>query len=165
MKTNKAILGGIIGAAAMSVLMAAARAMGMKVMLEQMLGTMTGMMPSATTFAIGFGIHLMMGAVFGALYGWVFEHATHRGHWSAGALVALPHVVIVGLMMGAMPLIHPLMPAPMPPPGVFMSQLGGMGVMAMLMLHVIFGAIVGAVYGEVHERGRAGMRTGRLSAA
>ena len=165
MKMSKAILGGVIGAVAMSLIMAMARAMGMKVMLEQMLGTMTGMMPSATTFGIGLAIHLMMGAAFGVIYGWVFEHVVHRGRWTAGALVALPHVLVVGLMMGAIPMIHPLMLSPMPAPGVFMSHLGGLGVVAMIMLHLIFGAIVGGVYGDVRETRRVGGGAGKLSAA
>ncbi len=161
MKTSKAILGGVLGAAAMSVLMAMGRAMGMKVMLEQMLGTMTGMMPSPTTFAIGLGIHLMMGAAFGWVYGWAFEHLVHRGHWSTGALLAIPHVIVVGLMMGLVPTVHPLMPSPMPPPGLFMSHLGAMGVVAMIMLHVSSARSWAACTARLANRGeRAQARVG-----
>jgi len=151
MKLNRAFLGGVLRAGVMSVIMAMARGMGMKVNLEQMLGTMTGMMPSGTTFAIDLAVHLMMGAAFAVAYAWLFEHVAHRGHWTTGALSAIPHVVFAGLMMGAIPMIHPLMPNPMPPPGVIMSELGPMGVGAMVMLHLIFGAIVGGVYGDLRN--------------
>jgi len=159
MKWNKAILGGALGASVMSVIMAIARGMGMRVNLEQMLGTMTGMMPSGTTFAIGLVVHLMMGVAFAVAYAWLFEQVAHRGNWTTGALVAIPHIVFAGLMMGAIPMFHPLMPNPMAPPGVFMSGLGAMGVGAMVMLHLIFGAIVGGVYGDVRKTGHVGLGT------
>lgn len=159
MKLNKAIVGGVLGAGVMSGIMAMARGMGMMVNLEQMLGTMTGMMPSGTTFAIGLVVHLMMGATFAVAYAWLFERVAHRGRWTTGALVAIPHIVLVGLMMGAIPMMHPLMPNPMAPPGVFMSGLGPMGVGAMVMLHVIFGAVVGGVYGDVRNPGHVGLGT------
>ncbi len=156
MKLNKAILGGVVGAGLMSMIMAMAREMGMNVNLEQMLGTMTGMTPSATTFVIGLVVHLMMGAAFAVAYAWLFEHVIHRGGWTTGALVAIPHIVVAGLMMGVIPMIHPLMPNPVTPPGLFMSALGPMGVGAMVMLHLIFGATVGAVYGGALHPGRVG---------
>jgi len=165
MKLNRAIVGGVLGAGLMSVIMAMARGMGMNVNLEQMLGTMTGMMPSGTTFAIGLAVHLMMGAAFAVAYAWLFEHVAHRGHWATGALVAIPHIVVAGLMMGVIPMIHPLMPNPVPPPGVFMSALGPMGVGAMVMLHLIFGAVVGGVYGDARHPRRARPVAGHASVA
>jgi len=123
------------------------------------LGTMTGMMPSGTTFAIGLVVHLMRGAALAVAYAWLFERVAHRGRWTPGALVAIPHIVLAELMMGAIPMMHPLMPNPVAPRGVFMSGLSPMGVGAVLMLHVIFGAIVGGVYGDVRNPGHIGLGT------
>jgi hypothetical protein len=48
-----------------------------------------------------------------------------------------------------MPIMHPLVPEMMPAPGAFMANLGMMGVGAFFMLDLIYGAIVGAMYGPV----------------
>ena len=42
----------------------------------------------------------------------------------------------------------------MPAPGAFMANLGMMGVGAFFMLHLIYGAIVGAMYGPVVHQPR-----------
>jgi hypothetical protein len=54
--------------------------------------------------------------------------------------------IIGGLFMGVVPMMHPLVPETMPAPGFFMANMGVMGVVAELGLHVIYGAIVGAMY-------------------
>lgn len=150
MKWNKALGYGVLGAAAMSIVMGLARSMGMHVQLELMLGTMLGIAPEGSNaFVVGLVMHLMMGAAFGATYAWLFERVIHHGGVAAGALVGLPHAIVAGLFMAMIPAVHPFIPESMPAPGAFMSNLGAMGVMAELMLHVMFGAIVGAGYGHV----------------
>ena len=54
--------------------------------------------------------------------------------------------------MAMMPAMHPLIPEQMPAPGAFMANMGLMGVIAEIMLHLIYGAIVGAMYGPVIHR-------------
>lgn len=51
--------------------------------------------------------------------------------------------------MGMMPMMHPRMPNPVMAPGAFLFNLGTMDVIAEFMLHMIFGAVVGAMYGPV----------------
>ncbi|MDP9314853.1 MAG: hypothetical protein M3R24_28940 [Chloroflexota bacterium] len=48
------------------------------------------------------------------------------------------------------PTIHPLVPEQMLDPGIFMSYKGLMGVLAFLMLHALYGAIVGVMYHVMH---------------
>lgn len=151
MKTGKAFVAGVAGAALMSVLMFLARTvMGMEVHLEMMLGTMIGLAPGTTAWIVGFVMHLMLGGVFALGYAWAFENLLHRAGAGAGALLGLPHVLAAGLAMGLIPMLHPLIPEQMSAPGVFMSSLGAMGVVAEVVLHVIYGAVVGVLYGPVH---------------
>ena len=137
MKYGKAFGAGVLGAVVMTVIMAMARAMGMPVNLEMMLGTMMGGPPSAAKWVMGFIMHLMAGGIFALIYAVGFEYLTHRADW------------LVGVRFGAM---HPLIPEQMPAPGAFMANLGMMGVIAEIMLHLIYGAIVGAMYGPVIHR-------------
>jgi hypothetical protein len=149
MNYTRAVLGGIVGGAVMSLLMAAGRAMGMQANLEMMLGTMFGAAPGPGTWMLGFAMHLVISALIAVVYGWGFEYLTHRSGWSVGFGFAVVHAVIAGVVMGMIPAIHPLIPEQMPAPGAFMSNLGMIGIAAEFMLHVVYGAIVGAMYGPV----------------
>ena len=152
MKVGRAFAAGVVGALVMSVLMALARSMGMQVNLEMMLGTMMGGPPSPTKWIMGFVMHLIIGGLWALVYAAGFEYLTHRASWAIGLGFALVHALIAGVFMGMMPAIHPLIPEMMPAPGAFMAHLGLMGVIAEFMLHLIYGAIVGAMYGPVVQR-------------
>ncbi len=151
MNYGKAFIGGMVGGAVMSALMAMARLMGMPVNLEMMLGTMVGLGPNTTTWILGFLMHLMISGLIALAYGAGFEYVTHRADWKAGAAFSILHILIGGMFMGMVPIMHPLVPEQMPAPGAFMSNLGAMGVAAFVMLHLIYGAIVGAMYGPVRH--------------
>lgn len=149
MKAGRAFLAGVVGGAAMTALMWMARTMiGMPANLEMMLGTMVAD-PGTTAWMIGFVMHLMISGAIALMYAWGFENVTHRAGWTTGATFSVVHIVIAGLVMGMMPMMHPRMPSPISPPGFFMSNLGMMGIVALVMLHVVYGAIVGAMYGPV----------------
>lgn len=149
MKYGKAFGAGVLGAVVMTVIMAMARAMGMQVNLEMMLGTMMGSPPSPATWIMGLIIHLVAGGIFALIYAAGFEYLTHRADWLVGLGFGFIHSLFAGLFMAMMPAMHPLIPEAMPAPGAFMSNLGMMGVVAEIMLHLIYGAIVGAMYGPV----------------
>lgn len=156
MKLGTAFVAGVVGGAAMSLLMWMARTMmDMPANLEMMLGTMLGMMPGPTAWLIGLVMHLLISGLIALIYAWGFERVTHRAGWLVGAGFGVLHAIIAGLVMGMMPAMHPLMPEQMPPPGAYMSNLGAMGVIAEFMLHIVYGAIVGAIYRPVvHPAGR-----------
>ncbi len=111
-----------------------------------------GGMPSAAKWVMGFIMHLIAGGIFVLIYAVGFEYLTHRAGWLVGAGFGLIHSLFAGLFMAMMPAMHPLIPEAMPAPGAFMSNLGMMGVVAEIMLHLIYGAIVGAMYGPVSHR-------------
>ena len=150
MKAGKAFLAGVVGGAAMSAVMFLAReVMGMNVKLELMLGTML-MSPGLQAWIVGLLMHLMISGLIALAYAWAFENVTHKAGVATGALVSIVHILIAGIFMGAiLPAMHPLVPEQMGGPGYFMANLGAMGIMAFVMLHLMFGAIVGAMYGPV----------------
>lgn len=151
MNTGKAFIAGVAGGAAMSVLTALGRMMGMHANIEMMLGTMVAD-PGTTAWAIGLVMHLMFSGLIALIYAWGFEHVTHKAGWAVGAGFGVIHVVIAGVVMGMIPLMHPRMPNPVMPPGFFMLNMGIIGPIALLMLHLVYGAIVGAMYGPVRQQ-------------
>ena len=153
MKAGQAFLAGAVGAAVMSLFLWMARTMmGIPANLETMMGTMVAD-PSTTAWLIGFMIHLMLSGAIALRYAWGLENVTHRSGWLTGVSFSVIHIVIAGVFMGVIPMMHPRMPNPISPPGAFMANLGTMGIAAFVMLHVVYGAIVGAMYGPVmHPR-------------
>jgi hypothetical protein len=105
-------------------------------------------------------MHLMISALIALVYGWGFENLTHRADWLVGIGFGFIHAIIAGVVMGMMPAMHPLMPEQVPAPGAFMSNLGIMGIAAEFMLHLIYGAIVRAMYGPVRGSASESKRSG-----
>jgi hypothetical protein len=150
MKYGQAFAAGVIGAIVMTIITIMARAMGMPANLEMMLGTMLGSPPSAMAWVMGLIIHLVAGGVFALIYAAGFEYWIHHASWLVGLGFGVIHTLFSGLVvLGMLPAIHPLVPEMMPAPGVFMVNLGTKGVVAFAVLHLIYGAIVGAMYGPV----------------
>ena len=149
MKPGKAFVAGVVGGAVMSVLLAVARLLGMPVNLEVMLGTITGMSPGSGAWVLGLIMHLVISGLIALAYAFGFEHVSHRSGALPGVVFSLLHIVIGGLFMGMIPAIHPLVPERMAAPGAFMSNVGDTGVIAFVVLHAIYGAVVGVMYGPV----------------
>lgn len=146
MNASKAFSAGVVGGAVMSAIMFVARMMGMDVKLELLLGTMV-LEPGTTAWIVGLVMHLIISAMIALAYAWAFENVLNRSGWQAGMMVSVVHILIAGVFMGAiLPAMHPLVPEQMAGPGWFMANLGLLGVAAFVMLHVIFGAIVGSMY-------------------
>lgn len=136
----------------MSLLMAIGRLMGMEVNLEMMLGTMLGLSPGPLTWIVGFIMHLVISGLIAMLYALGFERVTHRADWKTGVLFSLVHILIGGIFMGLVPAMHPHIPETLPAPGYFLANHGTLGVVAFFILHMIFGAVVGAVYARTGVR-------------
>ena len=101
---------------------------------------------------IGFIMHLSISGLIALIYAWGFEHVAHRAGWLVGVGFSLIHSIGTGLFMGLVPMMHPMMRSgAMPAPGLFMANKGMMYVVALFVLHAIYGAIVGAIYPPVVE--------------
>jgi hypothetical protein len=152
MHTGRAFLTGVLAGAVVILLTSILRALGLPVNLALMLGTMLGLAPSVGTWFAGLVIHLVVSGLIAMLYAAGFEYWTHRAGGSVGLGFSLIHMLIAGLLFGAIPAIHPMIPEFMRAPGPFMSNLGASGVLLFIAVHLFYGWIVGAYYGPVRNR-------------
>lgn len=171
MSVEGAIVGGLIGGAAMIAVLYAMIWMmpeQMKMNLLLILGTMA-VPVGAMAYVVGLMMHAMMSVGFGLIHGAIlaaFDVDSVGVGIGLGVLFGFGHALVVGMMLGIMPLMHPRMrplqgkllpamagisPAPgeelLDPPGFFALNYPPLTVVGFLMLHLMFGVIVGAFYG------------------
>ncbi len=171
MDVGAAILGGLVGGGAMIAILYPMMWMmpsQMKMNLLKLLGTM--FVPvGAAAYVVGMMMHAMMSVGFGLVHGALLEGVGAESVGAGiglGVLFGLAHAVITGSMLGIMPLMHlrmlPAKPKLMPamagmapgpdeelldPPGFFGLNYPMPTVMGFFMLHIVFGLVVGAIYG------------------
>ena len=148
MKVGKALIAGTVGGVAMTLLAWLARQMGIGMDAEMMLGTMVSS-PGSAAWLIGFVMHMMLSVAIAFIYAWGFERVTHRAGAVVGLGFAVIHVILAGMVMGMIPAIHPMIPEQMPAPGAFMANMGTTFIALFVIEHLMFGTIVGAMYGPV----------------
>jgi hypothetical protein len=153
-KAFKAAGAGIVGAIVMTALGAVAAAAGLRSSLELMLGSAVMGNTSAAAWGAGFGLHLALGAFFGLVYGALLERATQTTA-EIGVSIGSIHAVLSGVALTAVPAVHPLVPDTLIAPGMFLSNLGIASAIFFVALHLVFGAVVGAVYGSRRRSGVA----------
>ncbi|WP_157070181.1 hypothetical protein [Sandaracinus amylolyticus] len=145
MNIRRAFLAGVLGGVVMAVL-----GKVVPVQLETILGTF--FLPRGVgAWVLGLVLHLLISGAIALLYGLGFERITHRATAGIGVVFSILHVVIGGLAFGALPAIHPLIPEQIRAPGAFMSSIGFGGVLLFVIEHIVYGAIVGQLYGRVRH--------------
>ena len=149
MRVKRAIGYGVLGAAAISVVSAGLRSVGLPIRLELLLGTVLGLYPSTAAFLVGLAMHLAIGGAFGLLYGWLFETVWNHGGAGAGMILGVLHAALIGMAVGLTPQFHPMVPQSIPDPGPFFANVGTLGVITFFGAHILYGAIVGHGYGHV----------------
>lgn len=152
---GQAILAGVIATAVMTVLMyMGAAMMKMRMDMPMMLGTMA-LPPGGAARAMGLVAHFIAGIVFFVIYALIIAGAGIESAIAGWAAVfGLVHGLLAGMMMGMMGAMHPRMAATagspgasmMEAPGAFGRNMGSMAPMAIIVLHIVFGVIGGAVY-------------------
>lgn len=134
---KKAVLGGIVGTVVMTMMMkfVAPMMIGQPMDIAALIGGMMG-----DNYMIGLVMHIMMGIVlFPAAYVFVVFRFVPGPAWARG----IAWGVVLWLVAASMVM-------PMAGAGFFMSEIGGMkAVMAALMGHVVYGALLGAIAGGV----------------
>ena len=144
-----AIVAGVVG----TVVMTALLYMGLVMMPRQMtmnllymLGTMmTG--NKVMAYGIGAMMHGVMGIAFGLIHIAVFQAFGLSAVAAWGLLFGFVHYLIVGMGMGMMGTMHPLMRnGQMPAPGLYVRNFPAMTVMGFLMLHLVYGLVVALLY-------------------
>ena len=135
----------------MTVLAWLVRQLGIDMNAEMMLGTMFVSPAGSTAWLAGFAVHMMISVLIALIYAWGFEHVTHRSGVGIGLAFAVVHVIIAGMVMGMIPAMHPMIPEMMPAPGAFLANMGGTFVALFIVEHLLYGAVVGAMYGPVEH--------------
>ncbi len=131
---GKGVVGGLAGTAVMSVLMVMKSAMGLMPELD-VIHMLSGMM--GVSAGIAWVIHFMIGAIWGVLF--ALSYRVIPGGSS----------VVKGMVFGAGAwLLMMVMVMPMAGAGLFGMSMGIMAPVMTLMLHLIFGAVMGLVYGK-----------------
>ncbi|MBI3929897.1 MAG: hypothetical protein HY319_30440 [Armatimonadetes bacterium] len=152
---------GVAGAALMSVLAAAGRAFHFTSLEpELVLGSrMTGV-ADLSSGLLGLALHLLIGGLLAQVYAFFFELAGEADP-VMGAGYGFVHGVIAGLFMELVPLIHPLVPARFAYFGVFSVYYGTATAIGFVVLHILYGGTIGALY---RTRGAARERSTRAAA-
>jgi uncharacterized protein DUF6789 len=142
LRVGRAIAAGAVGTAAMTMLMLGAPLMGMpKMLIGEMLGSFLHIGSAA-----GWAMHVVIGLVLALIYAGWFATRLPGGPVLKGALYGS------GVFLVAQLVVTPMMGG-----GVFSG--GNMPmIVGSLMGHLVYGALVGAVYGS-------GAKAGELSRA
>ena len=131
---GRGILGGIVATAVMSALMLMKSAMGVMPQLDviQMMSMMMGVVPGVAWVA-----HFMIGAMWGLLFALAYNAIPGGSALVKGMLFG------VGAWLAMMVMVMPMAGA-----GFFGMKMGLMAPMMTLVLHLVFGAVMGLVYGN-----------------
>jgi len=146
-----AVLAGLLATAVMTVLMYLGKAMGMPMDMPRMLGLMfVGPDSSGVVYGLGLAVHFMMGVIFAVVYAVLFDALGVDADWLWGAVFGAVHGVIAGMAFGMMPAMHPRIgPGEvLAAPGPFGVRYGSAVPTGVILLHVVFGAVIGRVYGS-----------------
>jgi hypothetical protein len=149
-----ALAGGAVGTVVLSSGYRVAEELGWTRMdLPLLLGTIvTGRRPRAS--AVGFAVHVVNGLLFSLLYAAVFA-AVGRAGWSLGLAFGAVHALFAGgvLVNVLLPAVNPRMGTPwtdatqtplLEPAGFLLHNYGRRTAAVTLLLHLAYGAIVGA---------------------
>lgn len=153
MNLTRGIAAGLGATIALSILMMAKGMMGLAPELNiiAMLGNMAEEMTNIGGMAVGWALHFIIGAViFGALFHKLNDKLPGDSQIRKGLVfgVAAWLVMMVGVM-------------PMAGAGMFGMALGMMAPVMTLMLHLIYGAILGYAYDRLRRSGgEAGIGAG-----
>jgi hypothetical protein len=131
----KGVVAGFVATIVLSALMLMKQRMGLTPQLNpiQMLTDMTG----ASTPTVGWIMHFLIGTVlWGTLFAWLDPNLPGGSHWLKGVVFG------IGAWILMMVLVMPMAGA-----GLFGIELGMMAPVMTLALHIIYGAVLGGIYG------------------
>lgn len=152
-EVGTAIIAGAIGAVAMLAVIYGGKSMDMTSMdLLRTLGTMAlPKGPKSTVYGVGLMMHLMMGAMFGLGEAGLLHAFDPSSAGAAAGLDALFGLALGGVVAVVMPMMltmaHPLVRSgDLPEPGFAMTGFGKMTPIGLIMAHVVFSLVAGAIY-------------------
>lgn len=145
-----AIIAGLVATGVMTAMMYMGLAMMPKQMPMNILYMMGTMMSrsSGPAYMMGFMMHFGVGTVFAIIHTGLYQAFGLDSQlvlW--GLLFGAAHWVVASMGMGMMGSVHPLIRGgEMAAPGPFLKNFPMMSVGGFLMLHLVFGLIVGGLY-------------------
>ena len=148
-------IGAAIGAGAVATLvMTLIMYMGRAMMPQQMPMNILYMLGSMMTpskmpaYMMGVMMHAVNGIIFAIVHTALYQaFGLESGLLGWGILFGFIHWIIVGMGLGMMGMMHPMMRrGDMDAPGAFAMRLPMMNVMGFLMLHLVYGLVLGALY-------------------
>jgi len=121
----------------------------MKMNILLLLGTM--MVPAgALAYVLGLMMHAGASAVFGLIHIGVFQGLDVEPNAAWGLLFGLVHWTVAGMAMGMMPMMHPrIRSGEIAAPGPFALGYPPLTAVGFLMVHLIYGVVVGGLYGAL----------------
>ncbi len=130
----KAMVAGFVATVVLSALMAMKTMMGLMPELD-VVAMLTKMM-GASSLAMGWIAHFVIGTiVWGFLLAWLDPHLPGKSHWVKGVMFGVAAWLV--MMFAIMPMAGA---------GFFGMNFGMMAPVMTLVLHIIYGAVLGAVY-------------------
>ena len=135
MNTGRAFVAGMIGALVMSAIMIWLRAVGVPLHIELRLAAMLG----THIWAVGFIAYLVIGGLVGLVYASIFEWWLHQAGVGPGLLVGACHTIVSGFIWSQLA-----------GPGRFWENFGAPGIVALILVHFAYGAVVGGLYRTRH---------------
>jgi hypothetical protein len=138
--------GAIGGVVAIGTLLIGMWLFGVNADLCALFGRMLTGETGATPWLIGCAVQLVVAVVAGVVYAAIFEWVTERAGAVLGVLIAIPHVLCAGLLMGFLPADMGDIAAIYP--GAFLEYRGAVAVVLFIVAHLLFGLVVGVVYGR-----------------
>lgn len=139
---GKGMIAGLAATIVLSLLMLMKTAMGLMPELD-MVGMLSRMMGSSGTPAVGWAVHFVIGVVvYGGLFALLDPRLPGGTHTVRGIVLG-----VVGWLLMMMVAVMPMAGA-----GLFALNLGIMAPVMTLMLHVIFGAVLGWTNGRLLHR-------------
>jgi uncharacterized membrane protein YagU involved in acid resistance len=149
------LLWGFVATVVLTALLAGSRGLGLTRMdLTYLLGTLFTPDRDRAKL-VGVLVHFVNGWLFSLLYVAAF-HAWGMATWWLGALIGLVHAsFVLTVLMGTLPAMHPRMAneqrgptvvRQLEPPGFMALHYGLRTPLAVLVAHLVFGAILGAFY-------------------
>ena len=137
------MLAGVLAGLVMTVLMALARASDLFAFnLERSFGELLLGSQGDAAWAVGLLIHLAASALFALIYAEGFRRV-HAAGSRIGAAFGVIQWLLIGVFIGIMPSLRPMLADTLSTPGPFAMNLGLFGFFFLLLVHLIYGAIVG----------------------
>ncbi|MBI3659897.1 hypothetical protein HY230_05430 [Candidatus Acetothermia bacterium] len=138
----KAVLAGVVGTGAMTILSMLAPLMGLPAMdVPRMLASFMGQWVGFVSLPLGWVMHAMIGIVLALVYAYVFASTLPGPGWVRGMIYGL------GPWLMAQLVIMPMMDM-----GLFASATGSaLPALASLLGHLVYGLVVGGIYGKVER--------------